>query len=247
MMGTSHAAGGAAAWLALTATALPSFGVHPLPPEAVLLGLPVAAGAALLPDADHPSATIAHSVPVAGRIATGVLGAVSGGHRKGMHSLLAVVAVLLGTRALAQVDAGSFHLGVALVVTACTAYGLKVLRIARRWPVAWASGAAFGIVLGVLAPERMAWLPWCVGAGYLAHLVGDLLTTGGVPLLWPIRVRAPRWARRAPVLRRIWLRSGAVAVPLVGDTGSWREQAVFVALGVYVVWGACAEAVAAAA
>ncbi|WP_456283737.1 metal-dependent hydrolase [Microbacterium sp. JZ101] len=250
MMGTSHAASGAAAWIALTATTLPALGAHELAPAAVLLGAPIAAGAALLPDADHHSATIAHSVPIAGRLAAGVVGAVSGGHRKGMHSLLAVLGVIVGMRFLGEVvwhpdgSAEPYHLGVAIAVAACTAFALKVLRIARRWPLAWAGGAALGAAAGFLAPAQTSWLPWCVGVGYLAHLAGDLLTTGGIPLLWPIRVRAPRWARRTPLLRRVWLRGGGIAVPVLGDTGSWREQALFAALSCYALWGVAAEAAA---
>ncbi|MDN3311055.1 metal-dependent hydrolase [Microbacterium oryzae] len=248
MMGTSHAASGAAAWIALTATALPAVGVHELTPAAVLLGAPIAAGAALLPDADHHSATVARAVPVAGRLAAEVLGAVSGGHRKGMHSLLAVAAVMIGMRYLGQIvwqpggDADPFLLGVALAVAACTAPALKALRIARRWGPAWLGGTALGAIAGLLAPEQLTWLPWCLGVGYVAHIIGDLLTTGGVPFLWPIRIPSPRWARRTPLLRHIWLRGGGIAVPVLGDTGSGREKLLALGLSAYALWGVCAEA-----
>src|SRR5690625_6322995 len=63
-MGGHHAISGAAAWLALTGSAsLGGYrlggGVLDLAGPEVLAGAVVAAGAALLPDIDHPSATIA--------------------------------------------------------------------------------------------------------------------------------------------------------------------------------------------
>ena len=70
MMGVTHATSGAAAWIAITSTLpLVSSGAYPLDPVGVLAGTAVCAGAALLPDADHHSATIAHSVPIVGRLA----------------------------------------------------------------------------------------------------------------------------------------------------------------------------------
>lgn len=81
MMGSAHAISGAAVWVAVTATTVPAFGLYELDPAGVTLGAAVAAGAALLPDADHHNATIAHSIPVAGKIAAGAAGAISGGHR----------------------------------------------------------------------------------------------------------------------------------------------------------------------
>jgi len=49
MMGTSHAASGAAAWLALTATSIPALGIYELTPGTVLLGVGVAARTTMRP------------------------------------------------------------------------------------------------------------------------------------------------------------------------------------------------------
>lgn len=251
MMGTSHAVSGGAAWLAMTATTLPSIGAHELPPSTVLLGIGVAAGAALLPDADHHNATIAHSIPVAGRLAAGAVGVLSGGHRKGMHSLVAVIAVTAAMVFLSGLTwnpnwwAGAIHLGAAIAAGACMVFAVKVLKVVRSWPLAWAIGIVFGFLIGLMAPEQTNWLPWAIGAGYLTHILGDMLTTGGVPLLWPLPIRPPKTVRSVPVLKRIWLPQGAFAVPILGNTGSWREQALFLALGAYVLWGLCSESIAA--
>jgi len=251
MMGSSHAASGAAVWLAITATSIPALGVHELAPGVVLLGVGIAAGAALLPDADHHNATIAHSVPVAGRVAAGAIGALSGGHRKGMHSLLAVVAVIIGMIYLGQLTwtpdgwDRTLHLGAAISAGACVTFAVKVLKLAKSWPLAWLTGIVFGLAVGLMAPEATAFLPWCIGAGYLTHLLGDMLTAGGVPLLWPIPVRPPKVVSEIPVLNQMWLKHGAFAVPILGTTGSWREQVAFMVFCGYALWGVCGESIAA--
>lgn len=251
MMGTSHAASGAAAWLALTATSIPALGVYELSPGTVLLGVGVAAGAALLPDADHHNATIAHSVPVAGRIAAGAVGALSGGHRKGMHSLLAVVLVIFGMLYLGRLSWQpdgwdvAIALGPGIAAGACVTFASKVLKIVRSWPLAWVLGGAFGLLVAFLSSEQTSWLPWAIGAGYLTHILGDMLTAGGVPLLWPLPVRPPKAIADAPILGSIWLKHGAFALPVLGLTGSWREQALFLCFCGYALWGVCGESVAA--
>ena len=114
-MGINHATSGAAVWFAATAT-LPSLStdLYPLAPMGVLAGALVCAGAALLPDADHHSGTIAHSVPVVGAPrGPHPSRTSSGGHRHGFHTLFAaaivtVLAVLLGRvhRASSRCSAG---------------------------------------------------------------------------------------------------------------------------------------------
>src|SRR3954465_4194048 len=96
-MGFTHATSGTAAWFAVTA-ALPAFGtgIAPLEPAGALAAAMVWAGAARLPDADHRSAAIAHSVPVLGPLVTDAIGDASGGHRHGAHTLLAAALVTGG-------------------------------------------------------------------------------------------------------------------------------------------------------
>ncbi len=145
MMGTSHAVTGAAAWVAITATTLPALHLYPVTPVGVVLGAMVCAGAALLPDADHHDATIAHSVPVLGRVTAGTVERISGGHRHGMHSLLAVIGILAATIALSTLrwtPTGWDHpiqLGSAIAVMACVTFATRVLTLVRSWPAAWRS------------------------------------------------------------------------------------------------------------
>lgn len=247
MMGTSHAVTGAAAWVAVTATTLPALHLYPVTPAGVVLGAAVCAGAALLPDADHHDATIAHSVPVLGRVAAGTVESVSGGHRHGMHSLLAVLGILAATIALSTLrwtPTGWDHpvqLGSALAVMACVTFAVKVLTLVRSWPAAWALGAGAAALVALWAPSEFSWLPVCIGLGFAVHLIGDALTTEGIPLLWPLNPRPPKAITRTPVLRSIWKRNGYLAIPILGNAGSFREWLLMLPAAGYVAWGVAAS------
>ena len=245
MMGTHHAISGAAAWVALTSTAasLPTLSLYPLGPVGIALGAVVCAGAALLPDADHHSATIAQSLPGVGRVATTVVSLVSGGHRNGTHSVLAVFGVLYGTRWLSRIGWSTAVYGSmasiasAVVVAVLLAFSLKVLNAAKRWRTAWLLGSIISIIVSWLAPTQWEWLPLCVAVGWITHLAGDFLTTGGLPLFWPFKPKAPRILRHVPVLGSMWTRGGYFAVPILGNTGSWREWCLMVPLALYAAAG----------
>lgn len=244
MMGITHATSGAAAWVAVT-SALPvvASGVYPLDPVGVLAGAAVCAGAALLPDADHHSATIAQSVPVLGRLATGAIGELSGGHRHGAHSPVAVAIVAAAAWGLTFLrlpveGLGTIAIGAGVGTAALTAFGVKARDFVRTWPMAWFVGALLGAFIVLAAPEQVAWFPLAVTVGFLAHLAGDFLTTGGLPgLFWPWVPRPPDLVDELPVLNRLWLRNGYVALPLVGDTGSFRETMLGTVLALYSFTG----------
>lgn len=246
MLGVSHATSGAAVWIATTAT-LPylSTAIHPMPAAAVVAGSIVVAGAALLPDVDHHSATIAHSVPIAGRVLAGAAGTLSGGHRHGFHAPVFLVAVWFASLWLGdwthEVDGNDIATGAGLTVMALCCFGLKARKVVDSWPKAWLLGLLFAVVVLLLSPDGLTWLPWAVTLGYATHLVGDLLTTGGLPLTWPLNFKPPRWWRRTPVLRAVWRPGGNIAVPLLGDAGSRREKLLAGAMGAYVAYGTLVE------
>ncbi|HEY8589540.1 MAG TPA: metal-dependent hydrolase [Naasia sp.] len=244
VMGFTHATSGTAAWLAVTA-ALPVFGtdILPMSSEAVLAGALVAAGAALLPDADHGSATIAHSVPVLGPLVTDAIGDVSGGHRHGAHTLLAAAAVTAGAVAIGQwlVDVpalGPTPLGAAIATVALICFAAKARDLVRHWRTAWALGLFAGLLVLVYAADTTVWFPLAIGLGYVAHLAGDALTVGGIPgLLWPLRLKPPRWWADTNGLNDLWKRNGFIAFPILGRAGSFREYILAIALGVYCTYG----------
>lgn len=192
MMGGHHAISGAAAWLALTGSA--SIGDRALGAGAldltgpeVLAGAVVASGAALLPDIDHPSATIARSAGTASKLAASAVSSVAG-HRGATHTLLAVaVFTLLGALATGlgwtweAPVVGQVQVGAVIVVTVLCAFAVRAMKLARGLLLHWLVGLAAGLLTGTAAPETSAWLPVGIGLGALVHLLGDLVTTDGLP------------------------------------------------------------------
>jgi membrane-bound metal-dependent hydrolase YbcI (DUF457 family) len=231
VMGRSHAVSGALAWAA--AVSVPAIaeplGLGALPLDLRLVGLGVAAGWALVPDADHARATVSRSAPGASLL-TATAGRLSGGHRHGMHSMLAIaivwflIPVLTGLRFPVPL-VGPVAVAAVLTIPAL-AFAAKAVRAARSWPVAWAGAVVVGALLVTLADGTWAWLRVAATLGYFVHVAGDALTTEGINWLWPLRVRSPRWVRRTP-LRRLWTARGHVALPVLGSAGSWRETVLY--------------------
>lgn len=125
MMGRTHALTGAAAF---TAAAIPTGRVVPLHPAEIVLGAVVTAGAAVLPDLDHPGAGVSRTFGPFTRAAARLVGWVSGGHRNGTHSLAGVAVAALTVFAatgLATGDPALPVLGVGLCIV-LTAAGLLV-------------------------------------------------------------------------------------------------------------------------
>lgn len=212
MMGTSHATSGALGWL-LIAPAAASVVAAPAEGKALAAGAIVAAGAALLPDLDHPDSTVAHTLgPVTGALSRGVH-LVAGGHRQATHSLLFALLAGLVTHFVAMWS----DVAALLIFWAMAALALKALHLT---PPKMSSGkkalfiAALATLLAWLVNQYMPgdwwWLGWAVGLGSFLHLVGDGCTPGGVPLLWP-------WRKR-------------MAVVLIPHTGHWAETKVLTPL-----------------
>lgn len=245
MMGGHHAASGAAAWVAVTSSTPVALGWYPVSEVGVLTGALVCAGAALLPDVDHRSGTIAQSLPGVSGPLTRLVAGLTGGHRQATHSLLGVaaftaVAWLAGLVSVRTATFGDVLVGPGVLTVLLVAFALRALRLIRRgwwWP--WLSSVTLAGLVALFAPEEWYWMPFCVGLGCAVHVLGDLLTTRGVPLLWPLRFRSPRWVRRHRwlVFDDVWRSGGNLAVPLLGDAGSWREWVVMTPVSLYAVVG----------
>lgn len=235
MMGHGHATMGAAGWIALTATTTGATGLVPMEPAQVAAGALVTAGAALLPDADHHSGTIAHSLPPVSTVLTRVVGQASGGHRHGTHSLIGVLVCFALAWVLAplRIDlpwglAPDFQIGAWLLIVLMVAFAAKALRLTRGWKTSWLTAVTAGTVAVYFAPEHLWWLPLSVGMGALIHLLGDMLTIQGVPLLWPL---VPKPAVETP----LWKKNGYFALPLLGTAGSGREWIFVMGLNAYIL------------
>ncbi|MDD0857954.1 metal-dependent hydrolase [Arthrobacter alpinus] len=170
MMGPHHAATGAAVWLALTTqfdvglgqlsqlipvlpeTLTVGMGLMDLTPTSVVAGALVTAGAALVPDADHRHATIAHSLPPLSNILCIQIGKMSGGHRHGTHSILGMavfvaIAALAGMWTVELPGYGTVFPGAGMLAVLLAAFAGKVLKMIpdtmRKFPGCWGSPSGF--------------------------------------------------------------------------------------------------------
>ncbi|MGX1748200.1 metal-dependent hydrolase [Glutamicibacter protophormiae] len=243
MMGGHHAMSGAAAWLAITTpVSIGSvdlgFGALQMDRWETLAGAIVCAGAALLPDADHHGATIARSLPPISSIFTRIIGKVSGGHRNGTHSILGMaffilLAWLANGWAVQTAALGTVYPAAALFAVLLISFAVKSVKFmppALCWVIALAAGA----FVGMNAPTENQWFLVAVAVGVVVHVLGDMLTIGGCNLIWPIKIRSPRWFRRLPVIGGVWKANGRVALPILAETGSATEWALASLLTVYV-------------
>ncbi|MFI2745404.1 metal-dependent hydrolase [Kitasatospora sp. NPDC018623] len=192
MMGHSHAVSGAMLYAA-SAPFLPPLLLHAtLQPADILMGTVLCAGAALLPDLDHHDGSIANFLGPVSKVLCRFVAWVSGGHRHATHSLLFVALTGGGTWAGVTYLGRNFTLGLTFFLLALA---IRALRLCPPGdgPEAWitviglAALGTFG--MNTWMPNSPGWLPYAVGLGTLAHLLGDCLTKKGAPLLWPHKER----------------------------------------------------------
>ena len=234
---------GAAAWLAITTpVSIGSvdlgFGALQMDRWETLAGAIVCAGAALLPDADHHGATIARSLPPISSIFTRIIGKVSGGHRNGTHSILGMaffilLAWLANGWAVQTAALGIVYPAAALFAVLLISFAVKSVKFMPP-ALCWVIALAVGAFVGMNTPEENQWFLLAVAVGVAAHVLGDMLTIGGCNLIWPIKIRSPRWFRRLPVIGSVWKANGRVAVPVLAATGSAAEWTLASLLTVYV-------------
>lgn len=155
-------------------------GIAPHGPAALTASVVVAAGAALLPDLDHPSSTVAQSLGKPTEWLAKAVAFISGGHRKATHSVPGILTFtalfgLLGSR-------GDWFAWVPVTVLA----GLAVAAVGLSGKVAaWARTAVLVAAGAWAGVDFGAWLGLAVGIGAAAHVAGDCATVQGCPLWWP--------------------------------------------------------------
>lgn len=199
MMGHTHAATGAAAWVAACATAA-VLGHQPGPYE-VIVGTPLAAFGAILPDIDCPQSSLAYSLGwptrfLARRVAgfgrwlhaatrTRLDPPDEDGHRTITHTTLFPILMLAAFGVLGQ-HGGPWPMAVTAFAAATA---MRALKLPCRYPVTAAVTAA-----GWMWPAPSGWwLGYAVGVGCLVHNLGDRMTNTGVPLGFPLTIRGRRW------------------------------------------------------
>lgn len=205
MMGPTHSAFAAATWTALAGGKVigAPIALSLVPgvetPAALAFGAVVAAGAGLLPDIDHPSATIARSLPPVSTALSHLVSALTGGHRGYTHTLLGALAVFaffyvvpVGTWSATVGGVGPLGLGVALTVLILGAFASKALKVSFGPLGAWPSALLAAVVAAFVFPHGVTWLAWAVMVGYLSHLVGDIMTTKGLAVARPLSKKSVR-------------------------------------------------------
>jgi hypothetical protein len=219
MMARSHVVLGAAGWLT-AAVAVEAVAGRTFQPVELIAGTVVCAGAAVLPDCDHPNALVASSLgPVTRWLARGIR-KVAGGHRRATHSPEFGLFVGLGSWTLGAAAGWWASLVMAFL---CCAFALRAVGPARHRPggYGWIVVAIQAAVLtwtgAVIIPGDWVWLPFAITAGCWLHLgLGDMLTPEGAFVSW------------------LW--GWWVSVPVVAHTGNRTEQRIAGLAALWVGW-----------
>lgn len=226
MMGKGHAILGAATWTAGAAYAFPVLG-YAATPAILLMGCLPVAGAALRPDIDHPSGSIAQSGGFITKTIASVTGRLSGGHRQGTHRIWFLLFCAAFDFAAVTLFGRWGGLGLFFLYTA---FGTQALaktalhrKLRRRWQrstrlfsdlYSWvfAAAATYGAARVFPDDDAWWWLAAALAIGHLSHLIGDSLTSSGLE----------------------WASGHRIRFPILGNAGSGREN-VFVAACVLVM------------
>ncbi len=235
-MGPSHALSGAAVWLA-GSWALDTFAGYPQSPLTIAIGTAVCAGSALLPDLDlsgrvtanKGGATVAHTFGVVSlflaevieKFSLGVYELTRGrkdparvnGHRTLTHTLPFTALVGWGTTALCTAFGKWAVLGILFLTI-----GLALRGLFEHWAkrAGWlvvtlvSAGTALLAFRNLDGHRGYPMLGLAVGVGCLTHLLGDLITRAGVPILWPLSRKHRRW-RMIGLPDSIAIRAGGTA------------------------------------
>lgn len=280
MMGRGHAVSGVTVWLTgWSWTSLAGY-AHPRA-DVLIVGSLVAAGAALAPDFDHPSSSLARAggrltywiAKGFGFVGRNIHAATKtdadrpdkDGHRTITHTL--VFAVLAGCL-VSGVSGLSDNAGAALaawsgipglapigkLLTALLVFvfvrlgfaaargafpgrrrTVKLFKGGRRWRKPTLVALACAVASYALVPPDVWWLGLAVSVGCIAHLLGDVITASGCPVLWPLPIPSRelvynrKTRQREPVTRwRTWY--------LVG-TPKWMRFRVGSKTETWVTWG----------
>lgn len=213
MMGPTHSASALAAGLATT-LALNTTDIYHFTPETAIVFASITAGAGLLPDLDHPQATLARTWGPLSRLLAQITNSISAafanftagpkdkrvqnGHRKLTHtalfSLLIAPAIVL---AIISIGGYWAQMGVVYFFVTLALQGLFKDRVKALGPIL-ANGLAIAITFALAQtnPDTLhpMLLAFATAVGCLAHIAGDAPTHSGVPFFAPfVRVKGKRW------------------------------------------------------
>jgi membrane-bound metal-dependent hydrolase YbcI (DUF457 family) len=200
MMGRSHLLLGAAGYL-IAESCAPGLGLHMGDGAELASGTLVASGAAMLPDLDHPSATVARSLGPVTWFLSRAVHTMAGGHRRGTHTVWAwALVTFLVWQALRTSD------GPWVVLIVCIFSASLAMRVLTEADgvICLLLAAVFGGAATLAAGHHHSWLLVAVSLGYALHMLGDVVTTEGIPPFFPF---GPN-----------------IAFPIIGTCDHWRER-----------------------
>ncbi|MBO0871336.1 MAG: metal-dependent hydrolase [Micromonosporaceae bacterium] len=245
MMGPSHALSGAATWL-VGSLALSHFANYHQSPVSLAVGTAMCAGGALLPDLDlsgrvtrdEGGATVAHTFGVVSlflaecieKLSLGIYDLTrmrddphrDNGHRTFTHTLPFNIGVGYGVFELCLHFGKPAVIGVLFFTFAMALRGLFQSWSKRAgWVIVTlvAAAGAWGAFERLAAGRGYPVLGIALGVGGLVHLLGDMVTSHGCPVLWPL-----------PTGRRMWRCIGvpdAIAVKVGGKVERLVVRPVF--------------------
>lgn len=261
MMGPSHALSGAAVWLT-GSWALHQFAGYEQSPLAIAVGTAVCAGGALFPDLDmsgkvtrnEGGATVAHTFGVVSLFIAEVMEKVSlgvytatklskdpdrhNGHRTLTHTLPFTVLVGWGTTAACTRFGKWAVIGILFFMIGLALRGLFDEWAKRAgWVIVTlvSVAAAYFTFLNLPGDRGYPMLGLAVGVGCFVHLMGDIITSAGIPVLWPI-----------PIGRRMWRMIGIpnkIAVEVGGKVEVFVLRGAFTVISVLAAAGLVAPSV----
>ncbi|MDG4788441.1 metal-dependent hydrolase [Micromonospora sp. WMMD1102] len=261
MMGPSHALSGAAVWLA-GSWGLDYFAGYEQSPLAIAVGTAVCAGGALFPDLDmsgkvtrnRGGATVARTFGVVSlffaevmeKISLGVYHATklsrdphrNNGHRTLTHTLPFTFLVGWGTTALCTAYGKWAVIGILFFMIGLALRGLFDEWAKRAgWVIVTlvSLAAAYFTFLHLPGDRGYPMLGLAVGVGCFVHIMGDIITSNGVPILWPI-----------PIKRRMWMMIGIpnkMAVKVGGKVETVVLRGAFTVISILSAAGLLAPSV----
>ena len=177
-LGHTHALSGV-----LAGAAVGLYVTH-LPPARLALFAGLTAGAAVLPDVDHPDSSLAHSFGFLTRTFAWLVGKISGGHRHLTHAVLGVAGFTeLARLAVSNRADTAGRAGLAVLLALVIASGLYAMRVTGHGADVL---AVAGAVAMVVTGTGLTMVVMAVGVGCATHVAGDMLTDEGCPLLFPL-------------------------------------------------------------
>lgn len=208
MMGVSHALTGVVAGVI-------TYQVTDASIPAGVVGATIVIGGSLFPDIDHDRSTISNTGGRVTRLLSWALRRATGGHRTATHSILGVAAAAMLVQVALEHRREVWAIAVlAVILFLCWAAPIRLLKI-RGWvdnvlPLPAAIGAAWWPAF----PLEL--MPHALAIGMSVHIIGDMITKMGCPILWPFggKTRLMTLTAGGPVERFLLRPLFVVAIPV---------------------------------